>query len=150
MRRHILDLGVNGRHVGARYGRVRDDVGSAFALRGEPITCLFIIATEKVPGTEDRLLWRRENTTSTQRALRNIFSLSEKLDGYAMGTPLSGTAPILAMQRCTCILRETSSRPASECPSIDTTATMRGIAPRQCSKTVSSNATRMVELPTTH
>ena len=29
------DLGVNGRRVGERHGRVRDDVRSAFALRGE-------------------------------------------------------------------------------------------------------------------
>ena len=51
------DLGDNGRRVGERHGRVRDDVRSAFALRGQSITCLFIIATEKVLGTEDRLLW---------------------------------------------------------------------------------------------
>ena len=59
VRKHMPDLGVNGRRVGARYGRVRDDVGSAFALRGASITCLFIVATEKVPGTGDRLLWLR-------------------------------------------------------------------------------------------
>ena len=35
VRKHKPDLGVNGRRVGERHGRVRDDVRSAFALRGE-------------------------------------------------------------------------------------------------------------------
>ena len=33
--KHMPDLRVNGRCVGERHGRVRDDVRSAFALRGE-------------------------------------------------------------------------------------------------------------------
>ena len=106
---------------------------------GESITCLFIIATEKVPNSgagfcgEGGILPNVLRETSSRSA--------RSWTGMLWGRPFQGRH-LLAMRRCTCILRETSSRPASECPSIDTAATMRGSAPRQCSETASSNATR--------
>ena len=95
VRKHKPDLGVNGRRVGERHGRVRDDVRSAFALRGESENRSLVFSLLRL-----RRCWAPkidfcgEGENTTQRALRNIcFSLSEKLDGYAMGAPLSGTAP---------------------------------------------------------